>query len=293
MANNVTLDPMSGGSVVKTTESGGFHHQHIVIEYDVGGTPTPVSSSAKLPVRATEIETILGEVQASPTSNTVQDRLKSIMGYLDGVEGYVDGIEALLTTMDADTSIMADWDNAAGNGASVSGDVAHDDADAGEPVKIGYKAVAHGANPTAVAAGDRTNGYASRHGIPFVIGGHPNILTKQLNVTDADGAQTDTSLVTVGAGAKIVVTMLQVMCDKDNTGAVAVRIGFGTANTPAADAAGIVTSHPGIAPGSGIVVGSGAGIIGVGADNEDLRLTCEDPAGGAVDVIVTYYTIES
>jgi len=33
--------------------------------------------------------------------------------------------------------IMDDWDNAASDGASVSGDVAHDSADAGEPVKIG------------------------------------------------------------------------------------------------------------------------------------------------------------
>ncbi|MCI0635578.1 MAG: hypothetical protein L0206_16935, partial [Actinobacteria bacterium] len=46
----------------------------------------------------------------------------------------VDG--AALTAL----QIMDDWDNAASDGASVSGDVAHDTADAGEPVKIGAKA---------------------------------------------------------------------------------------------------------------------------------------------------------
>lgn len=196
------------------------------------------------------------------------------------------------TDMSADGDVVYLWLTRKG-ATIVDGGYAHDAVDAGGPVKIGGRALAHGTNPTAVAAADRTDWLFNRAGIPWVIGGHPNVLTKQLNVTDADGAQTDTALVTVSTGSKIVVTMIQVMCDKANTVDVAVRIGFGTANTPAADAAGIVTSHPGIAAGSGIVAGNGGGIIGVGADNEDLRLTCEDPVTGAVDIIVTYYTIES
>lgn len=55
----------------------------------------------------------------------------------------------------ASLSVLDDWDNGASDGASVSGDVAHDTADAGEPVKIGGKAVS--AEPTAVAANDRVN----------------------------------------------------------------------------------------------------------------------------------------
>ena len=51
--------------------------------------------------------------------------------------------------------VMDDWDNGASDGASVSGDVAHDAVDAGEPVKIGGKAIS--AEPTAVAAADRVN----------------------------------------------------------------------------------------------------------------------------------------
>lgn len=336
MADNVELNPMIGGVFTATDDIGGVHYQRIKIALGADGAfDGDVSSANKLPVVDSAISDRLGEVQASPTANTLLARIKSLEGYLDGVEGYVDGIEALLTTIDgrvdgvetlltaidghvdgiegsvdgiealigttntntggAATSlaIMDDWDNTASDGASVTGDVAHDGVDAGEPVKIGFKAVAHGANPGAVAAADRTDAYANRHGVQFVIGGHPNVLTKELNITAADGAQTDTALVTVGSGAKVIVTMIQAMCDKANSVDVGYRIGFGTANTPAADSAGIVSSHPGVAAGSGVVAGNGGGIIGCGGDNEDLRLTCEVPTSGAINFIVTYYTIES
>jgi hypothetical protein len=188
--------------------------------------------------------------------------------------------------------VMDDWDNAASDGASVSGDVAHDVADAGEPVKMGMKAVALKANPTEVAAGDRTNWYADVSGVPFVLGGHPNVLTQSIQVTDADGAQTDTAIITAAANVAVVVTKVSVMADNANTGDVSVRIGFGTANTPSVDAAQVLLFHPGIAPGSGVVEGNGAGIIGIGASNEDVRITCEDPAGGSINAIVTYFTTE-
>ena len=51
--------------------------------------------------------------------------------------------------------VMDDWDNTASDGASVSGDVAHDGVDAGEPVKVG--AVARSSEQTAVANADRVN----------------------------------------------------------------------------------------------------------------------------------------
>jgi hypothetical protein len=66
--------------------------------------------------------------------------------------------------------IMDDWDNAASDGASVSGDVAHDAGDAGEPVKIGAKAYSpDGTTPgVAVAENDRTNLKADLDGIQYV-----------------------------------------------------------------------------------------------------------------------------
>lgn len=58
--------------------------------------------------------------------------------------------------------IMDDWDNGASDGASVSGDVAHDAADAGEPVKIGGKAET--TEPAVVADADRVNAWFDEYG---------------------------------------------------------------------------------------------------------------------------------
>lgn len=170
----------------------------------------------------------------------------------------------------------------------IQGNVAHDAVDAGNPVKIGSRAIAHGTNPTAVAAGDRTDNYANRAGIPFVIGGHPNVITLEAEYT---AAQTDVAIVTVGAGAKIVVTAIGAVCDHANTVDVGFRIGFGAATTPTTT--GVVLTHGGVAAGSGYNRGDGSGMLGVGADGEDLRITSEVPTTGSLRVLVTYFTIES
>lgn len=172
--------------------------------------------------------------------------------------------------------------------ALTAGDVAHDGADAGNPNKIGAKAIAHGTNPTAVAAADRTDLYANRAGVLFVVGGHPNVVTLEAEYT---AAQTNTAIVTVSGGTKIVVTQVMAVCDKANTVDVGVRIGFAAATTPTTT--GVVLTHPGIAAGSGVSRGDGSGILGVGADGEDLRITSEAPTTGALRVLVSYYTIES
>ncbi len=174
--------------------------------------------------------------------------------------------------------------------------VQHDGVDTGYLVGLGYRAIAHGTNPTAVAAADRTVGYANRAGVPFVIGGHPNVITEVARVLDADGAQTNAALVTVGAGVKIVVTRVAIKCSNANSVDVSATVGFGTATLPAHTAAGtvgLIADFPGIAPGGGSVEGGGAGMLAVGADNEDLRLTMDDPVSGACSISYSYYTIES
>ncbi len=231
--------------------------------------------------------TVDGTVTAnlSATDNAVLDAIQAAVEVIDnaisGSEMQVDIVSSATLTVDLGSN----------NDVTATGNVAHDAADSGNPVKLGHKAVDIGSNPTEVAASDRTDWYANRAGVPFVIGGHPNILNASINVTDADGAQTDTAIVTVGAGEAICVTHIAATCDNANTGDVQCRVGFGTANTPAEDAAKQVLNHPGIAAGGGMVVGSGAGIIGQGAANEDLRITCEDPAGGSLSVNVSYFTI--
>lgn len=131
--------------------------------------------------------------------------------------GHVDGIEGLLTTMDADTGgiltavqIMDDWDNAASDGASVSGDVAHDTTDAGEPVKIGMKAYElDGTAPqTAVAEADRVNAISDLVGRQYVATEHPRFFHVS---ADYASAQTNTSLrAAPGAGLALYVTDIMI-----------------------------------------------------------------------------------
>ena len=167
-------------------------------------------------------------------------------------------------------------------------------------MKGGY-AVAHGSNPDAADAGDAGAMLMNRHRIPFVMGGHPNIITRTTYIADADGAQTNASIVgTIAAGTRMVVTAAAVTVDYQTNGpngsGVAVKLGFGTASVPADSATGangILLDHKGVPGGGGVVLGNGAGIVGIGGNDEELRLTCEDPINGGLSVTVTYYTIES
>jgi hypothetical protein len=54
-----------------------------------------------------------------------------------------------------------------------------------------------------------------------------------------------------------------------------------------------VIAHPGIPGGGGISRGDGSGILGIGADGEELRITSDAATGGVMDVVVSYFTIES
>lgn len=191
----------------------------------------------------------------------------------------------------ADTALSNDGDrslmqvDAAGRlKSNTVGSVAHDGVDAGAPVKIGGKAIAHGTNPTAVAAADRTDAYFNRHGIQFVIGGHPNPLRFCVNYTSA---QTDTVLKAVGAGEKFVLTSYMITADNANSVDVAALLEFDAGTDTR------IAEHPGIAKGSGFGEGNGGAILAVGGDAEDLLFTCEAPTGGSVSVNVTGYIIES
>lgn len=177
----------------------------------------------------------------------------------------------------------------------VTGDTPHDGVDAGRPVKIGFRAVAHGATPTAVAAEDRVDSIANRHGIPFALGGHPNIVSREFRWTTA---KTNADMLgAVSAGQKVVVTEIEVLLSS-TASATAVRIGFGATSLPTtpsdgSSVAGMVLVHPSIAPGSGVVRGNGGGILAVGGDGEELRITADEPTGGAGVALISYFMVES
>lgn len=116
--------------------------------------------------------------------------------------------------------IMDDWDNAASDGASVSGDVAHDAADAGEPLKIGGQA--RTTNPTAVADADRVNAMFDDVGRQVVV---PHVVRDLIThaTTTISASTTETTVLAAGAAG----VFHDVLCVwVANTSGTAARLDF-------------------------------------------------------------------
>lgn len=156
----------------------------------------------------------------------------------------------------------------------------------------GMMAVPHGSAPDPADSFDAVVPLANRHRVQFTIGGHPNIVSyTHAAITTA---VTNTALITTSAGSKIVVTAITVTLDNASTVFPSVRIGFGTASVPALGNAGIILAHGGVPAGGGVNRGDGSGIIGIGGDDEDLRITTVGNAtGNGLQVTVNYYVIDS
>lgn len=307
---------MANASIARTDDTAATLKQVATVSFDDGAGTVhaqqcaivdPTTPTQKLAIDASglaQCDIAAASVAVPVTDNagslTVDNAQLSVIG--SGTEA-----AAMRVTIATDSTGVVSVDDNAGSltvdgtvtvtdGLNVEGDIAHDAADSGNPLKLGAKAIAHGANPTAVAAADRTDLYANRAGVLFVTGPHMNPVTIEYTQADATGAVTDVALITVGAGTKIAVTQIQVLADQANTVETSVRVGFAAATLSAASTtpvAGIVASHPGIVPGSGISRGDGMGIIGIGADGEDLRATVSDPVGGNNVILISYFTIES
>lgn len=283
--HDVTIDNLVSDEVfIRGSQSAGspVDGEVVTIQGIASGTVVPVS----------------GTVTATPSGTQNVDITAQTLANLQVQSNSVNiATETTAAAILVDTAIMSEWDNAASDGASVTGALAHDAPDAGiEPVKVGLNTVNMGTDPTEVsAADDLTDAYATRAGIMFVQPGHPNLLTKSWNITDADGAQTDLNLLAavVAATDVCVVTGVSVNTDAATTAGTQVRIGFGATNTPALDAAGVLISAAGIPPGGGQVLGFNGGMVGRGASGEELRMTSQDAVGGSVDVVVSYYIISN
>lgn len=65
----------------------------------ITGNLSPVPHDAATATKQTELAALIGEVQASPTANTLLDRLKTIAANITTMSGYVDGLEALATSL--------------------------------------------------------------------------------------------------------------------------------------------------------------------------------------------------
>lgn len=166
----------------------------------------------------------------------------------------------------------------------VEGQQDHDSNTLSRPIMAGLRAKAHGSAPSAVADADVTHWYANRDGVPFVIGGHPNIERLTAKYTSA---QTDTVLKSIAGGAKFVVTQVSAFIDNACSVDVGVLFEFDDSSDVR------ISEHPGLAPGSGYTEGSGAGMLAVGGDGQDVLVTVEVPTGGSVVVSVSGYSIPS
>lgn len=163
MADNAELNAGSGGITLATDDVGGIHYQ--IVKQAYGALDTAVLAIAG----AGNVTTGTPRMTLAADDPAVVD-LAAIEVLLTTLNGLVDGLETLIGTTNTNTggaatslAIVDDWDNTASDGASVSGDVAHDGVDAGEPVKVGGYASA--AAPTGVSAdADRVNAWFLRNG---------------------------------------------------------------------------------------------------------------------------------
>jgi hypothetical protein len=277
LANNLNYtDPVAGTVVVASDDIASVHYQYVKLAFGPDDTATLVTASVGLPVSDAGGSLTIDAPVGTPAFVRLSD-----------------GSAAIATLPVSLASVPSHPVTNAGTFAvqsAVSGDTAHGATNAGNPLQSGYEAIAHGTNPTAVAAGQRTKGYANRAGVPFTIGGHPAIITSRTQFT---AAQTDASLVgTIATGTKVVVTGFQVTLDNASTVFPSVRIGFGTTNTPTG--AGVIGAHGGVPAGGGFGRGDGSAILGVGGDGEELRVTTVGTAtGNGIEIIITYFLIES
>ncbi len=100
-------------------------------------------------------------------------------------------------------------------------------------------------------------------------------------------AQTNATLKTVAAGKRFVVTAVDVFCDNGNTVDVRVLLEFDDTTDVT------IVEHPGVAPGSGFVIGDGSGQIQIGDDGQNVIVTTSVSTGGSVTVHVSGYLIDS
>lgn len=211
----------SGTNVDTRTEATNGNHRQVVVLGDpstnAGVAPVDATAGLKVDLGADNDVTVTGTVTANlaagtnnigdvdvlssalPTGASTLAEQQSQTTHLATIAGDTTAIETAIQIMD-------DWDNGASDGASVSGDVAHDSADAGEPVKIGMKAYElDGTAPqTAVAEADRVNAISDLVGRQYVATEHPRFFHVS---ADYASAQTNASVKAApGAGVAIYIT---------------------------------------------------------------------------------------
>ena len=199
------LTPIEGDYVALRTDANGALWTHDdALDAALGGSELQVDVVGALPTGSNTIGTVnVGTFPDNEPFNAAQWGGTASAG---GSGAATAGSPRVIAATDSPEvtalQIMDDWDNAASDGASVSGDVAHDSPDAGEPIKLGAKAVSSLESQTAVAANDRTNVFADLDGQllvkPYTTFG--DLLSERVS----DTAGTSTAFTTFGVGGAAV-----------------------------------------------------------------------------------------
>jgi hypothetical protein len=273
LANNTELNAGTGGDTIATEDVAGVKYELVKLVNSTAGSTTrtgiaadplhvqgTVTASGPLTdaqLRATEVPVSVATIPSHDVTNAGTFAVQESGGALTALQ------------------LMDDWDNAASDGASISGDVAHDAADAGEPAKVGGKALT--ADQTAVATADRTNALFDVLGKQVVHVGalNENILSGVLTKTDNTAGDV---IAAQAAGVKIAVTALQVTNAHATVG-TKVSIRAGTNERWKGYAAAL---------GGGFVVSNGGRPIFITAAAEALTAICAT-TGADVDICASGY----
>lgn len=165
------------------------------------------------------------------------------------------------------------------------GDIAHDAADSGNPLKVGFKGV--NALPTAVATNDRTNGISDLFGRQLV--GHIDPTMQVWKGVNYTTTQTGTAIWTPAGGKKIAITRLIISSYATTAGRVILWFGAGGDTTYTAGTDQLVTAisfAPSANSKPGVVENMTPAIFAATADNI-LRITTD--ANISLDITVYGY----
>jgi hypothetical protein len=141
--------------------------------------------------------TVIGDVNLGATDNAVLDTMVTALQIIDnmiaGNEAQVDIVSGTVTTVSTLTG----------------GGVAHDAADSGNPIKIGFK-VESTPSAQVCADADRTDGIADMDGAQFVREGCTLGDCLYESVSNTNGSATASAVFTTGAGVRNVITDITV-----------------------------------------------------------------------------------
>ena len=204
--SNVAITEGSGQNIDTRTEATNGNHRQVVVLGDpstnAGVAPVDAAAGLKVDLGA-DNDVVVTTLPALPagTNNIGDVDVVTINGVAPAFGSGVRGATVQRVTIATDDSVPV---TIATN--TPVGNVAHDAADSGAPIKVGAKAESAVSTATMVADGDRTDVYADIDGILMVRSDRPlgDLLSERLSNTD--GTSTASTVFGATASTRNVIT---------------------------------------------------------------------------------------